>query len=249
MATLSVNWEGWKKIEVDFTQFSPNEKWNEITRIDIYATGWGMTPNPETELYLNDIYLKTDNAGLSPDIVDPKETEKVIAKSTCFYTGIGSALESGKHVNFSNGLSSFEKGGVCYVPADDLAIILGCEISIEDGKVTVNGKTVDFEAIYEGSVAFLPVAFVAEAIGKSVTVFKYLVLISDKETVEAVRRNDRMLEEIGRSVTKDNTDYSLITKDGKQFVFRCQHMQRQTLRKPQPFSCGITAGAITMVMP
>ena len=37
--------------------------------------------------------------------------------------------------------------------------------------------------------------------------------VTDKETVEAVRRNDRMLEEIGRAVTKDNTDYSLITKE------------------------------------
>jgi hypothetical protein len=67
---LTIDWQGWKKVALRKSDFSPKALvegqgwkgkkpigWNWIQFIAINAKGWGLTPDPETVLYFDDVRL------------------------------------------------------------------------------------------------------------------------------------------------------------------------------------------------
>jgi len=67
---LTIDWEGWKHITLQKSDFSPQAfvegegwkgkrpiGWHWIQYLAINASGWGLTPNPNTVLYFDDVRL------------------------------------------------------------------------------------------------------------------------------------------------------------------------------------------------
>lgn len=55
---LTVNWDGWKEIKIPFKKFSASRDpagWKQIDSIMITADGWGLKPNPESVIWVDDI--------------------------------------------------------------------------------------------------------------------------------------------------------------------------------------------------
>ncbi len=84
---IKVDWTGWKHFVLKKSAFSPKAfvegkgwkgkkpiGWNWITYLAVNAKGWGLTPDPETVLYFDDIRLTgPDKQTLITDFEDPED--------------------------------------------------------------------------------------------------------------------------------------------------------------------------------
>jgi hypothetical protein len=55
-STITVDWDGWKKVVIPFKKFSPSRDpagWAKIDSIQIAVDGWGLKPHPESVLVLD----------------------------------------------------------------------------------------------------------------------------------------------------------------------------------------------------
>ena len=60
---ITVNWTGWKQIILTLDEFSDGygADFSQVSNFTLNTTGWGMTPNPETVIYIDSVYL-TNNS-------------------------------------------------------------------------------------------------------------------------------------------------------------------------------------------
>ena len=59
---ISVNWTGWKLVTINFSEFTITNGPNlsNVENIRLHTTGWSMTPDPETVIYIDSVYFATD---------------------------------------------------------------------------------------------------------------------------------------------------------------------------------------------
>ncbi|MCQ2431408.1 MAG: polysaccharide lyase 8 family protein [Clostridia bacterium] len=64
---IVVDWEGWKLIDLPLGEFVDgyNADFTKVSAININATGWDMTPDPETVLYFDSIYFCSNDYSCS----------------------------------------------------------------------------------------------------------------------------------------------------------------------------------------
>ncbi|MDQ3813405.1 MAG: hypothetical protein M3347_05585, partial [Armatimonadota bacterium] len=77
---LKVDWTGWKKIELPFDQLWPTrtpQGWNQVGKFYLTVAGWGHTPLPDTELYLDEVRLeKVETLAPARTLVNPAFEDK-----------------------------------------------------------------------------------------------------------------------------------------------------------------------------
>ncbi|MBQ4110186.1 MAG: discoidin domain-containing protein [Clostridia bacterium] len=217
--TINVNWVGWKKIIMPFDSFSSTTTttWDDISYIDVYAHGWGMTPNPKTVLYLNTIYLEKNNEKNSVK-VDEKLLKTLLEKSTCFYAGRNQYLDKNE-VKYYKDNASYGENGICYVPDTELAGIFNKEISVDTtGKVKINGKTTNVSCVENNGVKYVSAADAAKELGKNVITYKNLVVASDDKAIYDIERNTKMLDAFASATTANKISADDITDSDIEFT-------------------------------
>ncbi len=189
----SVSWSGWKTFKFNLSEFTANRAavWDKVTYVNFSSGGWTMTPNAETELYIDSIYLSAGE-------------EESSAAGYCEYSrdnaaevlenGIG-VYENESKVMTKDGLAelveekaakTFTDNGVFYVPAGTLSRIDGTEyihtnkemftfnynentlnFSVGSAEYTLNGEAKSFsgEVKCKENVCFVPFEEFAEALG------------------------------------------------------------------------------------
>ncbi len=58
---ITVNWTGWKRIDLKLSEFSDGygADFSQVSSIVLNASGWSMTPNPETVIYIDSVFFNT----------------------------------------------------------------------------------------------------------------------------------------------------------------------------------------------
>lgn len=77
---FSIDWKGWKRIEIPFTSFTPWEKplgWSSIGAIAFFTKAFGHQPSPRTALWLDDIRF-TETASSPTASADRNEDQGII---------------------------------------------------------------------------------------------------------------------------------------------------------------------------
>ena len=216
MYTMKINWEGWKQITVNLDQFGLNRStesgWHDIQYIDLYATGWGMTPNPETVIYINSVCFES-GAHKTLEEVDEELLNSLMAKSTCFYAGRNQYLDKNEVKKYGTA-GSYELNEICYVPASEDITCLGKEVTVDEEtmKAVVGGKKTDIDCIETNGVLYAPVADVAKELGKNVVTYKKLVVVSDDKSVAALKGKTKTLDDIASQATAYNVKPEEISK-------------------------------------
>lgn len=153
MASIKVDWEGTKKFLIRFSDMSAQRSptWTNISYVRLVAHGnWSITGDPETDIYISDMYLTGgDKSSFIPYFYDKEvvnNTLNDLKNSAAFFAG-GSyaATETGKRpldytIDYSKDtvmvpvrmFSDLFKASV----TDD-----GASFSINIGKYSISGKS------------------------------------------------------------------------------------------------------------
>lgn len=101
--TISVDWEGWKLIDIPLTEFSGTaNEWNDISYIAFNASGWGSYVEEGTELAIDDIVLKKADSkvfGTMEERYDESTRDKYlsyVSDIVALYDGTATVLANGK---------------------------------------------------------------------------------------------------------------------------------------------------------
>jgi len=89
---IPVDWTGWKLVELPFLDFQSNRQplgYDTIGSVSIYASGWGMTPDPEVVLHLD--AMEAYGFDYPPRVTDPEVTVfdwRVGAQRAAFWSSL-----------------------------------------------------------------------------------------------------------------------------------------------------------------
>lgn len=196
---VPVNGEGWQTISYPLSKFKANRQplgWDQITKFEIFTTGWGMTNDPETTIYLDSIELSTvDETEVTPAPPTPTPTpvldtfkegvallvdnSNAYAKETLTKVDVDNAEVAPVIVgdrtlvpvrfiseSFDAAVSWDEAAGVVGVESDGKSITL----TIGSTDMIVDGQTVvlDVPAETINDRTMIPLRALVEALGKNV---------------------------------------------------------------------------------
>lgn len=217
MTSIKVDWEGNKKFLVRFSDMSAQRSptWTNISYIRLVAHGsWSITGNPETDIYISDMYLTGgDKSSFIPYFYDKEvvsDTLSNLKNSAAVYAGGKyAATEDGKRllgytVDFCENevmvpvrmFSDLFKVTV----ADD-----GTNFSIKIGKYNISGKTDDRTVIHnesnktwttlpytKDSMTYIPGEEAARMLGLSAYTDKKLLVIGTEAATSAAYRPEHL---------------------------------------------------------
>ena len=95
---MNIDWEGWKLVSLPLSEFAKQRDGSlaKANHLRIVSSGWSMTPNSETDIYIDSIYLKGGDISNSLTLVfTAEETENAntcVENSLSFYNGNSGAM-------------------------------------------------------------------------------------------------------------------------------------------------------------
>ena len=215
-----VDWKGWKNFTIPLSSLniSRSAKLTQVNNISFYSSGWDMTPNMETELYIDTIFAVTEISNYGSSVPFPSSLQNEFFNMTESLVGIYNYSENVMVQNNisqldDSGSTTVEQNGVSMVPLSFFERFLGCEIStnglshvitngantisaeVNGTMLSVNGSSFELTrspTILNGSV-YVPVQQYAEALGKNTFVKDGLTLIGGNN-VEIFKTRDDLAE-------------------------------------------------------
>ena len=134
----SVNWTGWKEFKLylaDFTS-SRGAAWDKVTYFELAAGGWTMTPQPDTQLYIDSIYLGNEELDGSTGYSDYSKGigDEVMAQGMAVYDDRSVVLVNNELVPLVENRQAavYRADDIVYVPAETIG-------KMQDIEFTNNG--------------------------------------------------------------------------------------------------------------
>lgn len=224
---FNFNFQGWKTFSIDPGKFSAYNlaDWSKINGVRFTATGWDLTPNPQTDVYISSIIgtlgerkneiPKADKVMIIEDKTR-SEIHKDLGKSTAVMNFADNAIVNGKVVPVSREDKVTTSGGESIATLAFYEKILGCKVENEGSTVTVtyDGKTENVtELIQEyDSVKYLPINKVMEKLGKESETYKQVTFIGDKESADKAKEDEAKFISLQAMLCKNDLENKRITK-------------------------------------
>ena len=201
---FNLNFQGWKTISIDpekFTNYNLAD-WSKINSVRFTVSGWDLTPNPQSAVYLNSIIgtlgEKKDQLPKPEKVMiveDKKKSEiqEILGKTAAVMNFSDNAIVNGKIIPLDREDKITTADGESIATLAFYEKILGCKIENVDGNVmlTYNDVTKDVTELiltYE-SVEYLPINKVMKELGQESETYKQVTFIGDSESAEEAKED------------------------------------------------------------
>ncbi|MBQ4110185.1 MAG: polysaccharide lyase 8 family protein [Clostridia bacterium] len=201
---FSVDWVGWKQIKIPISAMIKSKNTatlGKISKIWLYADGWGMTPNPETVVYLDSIFLETIKDEKlsfqeSASTDDFKKALESVSGLSLWHYGNKSVLVNGNRVFCDKENKYIKENGIIYVPETFFADMLN-----------IQAENVDFK-YFEGE-KYIPLEKTAKELGVNILVDKKFIFASNNDLSNL--KNSEALYLAKTMYSREIPDFSGIT--------------------------------------
>ena len=103
---FKIDWTGWKTFQIPYADFTTGNyaDWAKVIRLEFISSGWGCTPNAESDLYITSVYgnigegEEGGNAASSMNITskDEQDVYSALGSSTAVMNFGGNIISGGE---------------------------------------------------------------------------------------------------------------------------------------------------------
>ena len=222
---IKVDWKGWKKFQwlIGEGYESYNPTYKDVVRIRFHSSGWGMTTQPGTSLYIGSLKVKKslsfDAASFTED--EMAQMEEINMKATSVYADRACMLSEGinTYVDPTNRSITTIKAenGKVMVPQGFFGTHLGQELTVNSDKTsyTIGTATANFETpcIEQNELLYVPLAEIAKTAGLYTAEYGNLATVCKEDIVSGVAENEYLAELVAYSATYKYVDAADVTEE------------------------------------
>lgn len=216
-ANIKVDWEGFKKITVKFSEAVANRtpSWSEIIQVRLVGNGnWSVVGNKDTDLYIASMYIKKSNkTDFISSFYDEEVTEQTYRDLTDSIAVYGGGSNAATQTGQSPlGYTTGWRENTVMVPLKIFADYFGAEVnedsesygvthsestisgSLSEKNFTVNDadKSWNVQPYTENSMTFVPGEQAAKELGISAYSDGKLLVMGTETAVESMHRTEHL---------------------------------------------------------